>query len=226
MSVIRLQKITYESGLYSRRKADLRIKKGKVTLNDRKAVIVEKKDPISDQILINGKYLPKKQNHKVFLLNKPLGAISSCKDSQGRKTILSLLPSNLRFGIHPVGRLDSNSRGAILLTNNGDVTLSLTPPSYSHSKTCFVWISGQPNQSILDKWREGILLDEKMTIPATINVMKVTNHNTLLKVILKEGRNLHIREIASLIGNQVQDLRRIAISNIKLNGFHFSNKNI
>ena len=218
MSLNRLQKIISESGLFSRRKADLLIKQGRVTLNGRRAILGEKADPNFDHILVDGRDLPEKLNHKVFLLNKPYGVISSCKDNHGRKTILSFIPSHLRLGIHPVGRLDFDSRGAILLTNNGDLTLRLTHPKYSHTKTYLVWVSGQPSQSILDNWRRGILLDGKMTIPSRIQVLETTNRKTLLKVILKEGRNRQIRRIANLIGHPVQDLQRISISNINLNG--------
>ena len=218
MSLNRLQKIISDSGLISRRKADLLIKQGRVTLNGRRAILGEKADPISDNILVDGRDLPKKLNHKVFLLNKPYGVISSCKDNHGRTTILSLIPSHLRLGMHPVGRLDFESRGAIILTNNGDLTLRLTHPKYSHTKTYLVWVIGQPSQSILDKWRKGILLDGKMTMPARIEVLDKINRKTLLKVILKEGRNRQIRRIANLIGHPVQDLQRTSISNINLNG--------
>ena len=137
---------------------------------------------------------------------------------EGKLTILSLIPYNLRRGVYPVGRLDSDSRGAILLTNNGELTLRLTHPKYSHTKTYLVWVDGHPSKSILNKWRDGILLNGKMTMPATIEVMEFINSKTLLKVILREGRNRQIRKIATLIGHPVQDLQRIAISNIKLNG--------
>ena len=187
-------------------------------MNGKQAILGEKADPNSDYILVDGRDLPKKLNHKVFLLNKPYGIISSCQDNHGRKTILSLIPSHLRLGIHPVGRLDFDSRGAILLTNNGDLTLRLTHPKYSHTKTYLVWVSGPPSQSTLDNWRRGILLDGKMTMPANIEVKEKINHKTLLKVILKEGRYRQIRRIATLLGHPVQDLQRISISNINLNG--------
>ena len=116
MSLNRLQKIISESSLLSRRKADLLIKQGRVTLNGRQAILGEKADPNPDHILADGRDLTKKLNHKVFLLNKPHGYISSCQDNHGRKTVLSLIPPHLRPGIHPVGRLDFDSRGAILLT--------------------------------------------------------------------------------------------------------------
>ncbi len=218
MSLNRLQKIISDSGLLSRRKADLLIKQGRVTLNGRQAILGEKADPIYDHILVDGRDLPKKLNHKVFLLNKPYGVISSCQDNYGRKTVLSYIPSNLRPGMHPVGRLDFDTRGAILLTNNGDLTLRLTHPKYSHTKTYLAWVSGQPSQSILDNWRRGILLDNKMTMPAIIEVLDKVNSKTLLKLVLKEGRNRQIRRIATLIGHPVQDLQRISISNINLNG--------
>ena len=218
MSLNRLQKIISNSGLFSRRKADLLIKQGRVTLNGKRAIPGEKADPFSDHILVDGRDLPKKLNHKVFLLNKPYGVISSCQDNHGRKTILIFLPSDLRCGIHPLGRLEFDSRGAILLTNNGDLTLRLTHPKYSHTKTYLVWVSGQPNQLILDHWRRGILLDDKMTMPARIEVLDRVNRKTLLKVIIKEGRNRQIRKIATLLGHPVQDLQRISISNINLNG--------
>ena len=218
MTLNRLQKIISDSGLSSRRKADLLIKQGRVTLNGRQAILGERADPIFDHILVDGRDLPKKQNHKVFLLNKPYGVISSCQDNHGRKTVLECIPSHLRHGIYPVGRLDFDSRGAILLTNNGELTLRLTHPKYSHTKTYLVWVSDQPSQSILDNWRRGILLDGKMTMPARIEVLDKVNRKTLLKVILKEGRNRQIRRIATLLGHPVQDLQRISISNITLNG--------
>ena len=218
MSLIRLQKIISETGVLSRRKADLVIKEGRVSLNGRKAKIGEKANPYKDHILIDGKEIPKKQVHKVFLLNKPQGVISSCKDTHCRTTVVNLLPSYLSQGIHPIGRLDSDSRGAILLTNNGDLTLRLTHPKYCHTKTYLVWISGQPNQAVLKSWRKGILLDGKMTMPAKIKVIDIINNKTLRKVILKEGRNRQIRRMAKLFGHPVEDLQRIAISNIKLNG--------
>tara|TARA_B100001109_G_scaffold181997_1_gene149200 strand:- start:648 stop:1361 length:714 start_codon:yes stop_codon:yes gene_type:complete len=218
MSLNRLQKIISDSGLSSRRKADLLIKQGRVTLNGRQANVGEKADPFSDHILVDGKDLPKKLSHKVFLLNKPYGFISSCQDNHGRKTILSLIPSHLRLGLHPVGRLDYESRGAILLTNNGDLTLKLTHPRYSHTKTYLVWVKGQPSLSILDNWRRGIFLDGKITMPARIEILDKGNQKTLLKVILKEGRNRQIRRTANLLGYPVLDLQRISISNINLNG--------
>jgi len=218
MSLKRLQNIISDSDLFSRRKAEVLRKQARVILKGKGAILGEKADPLSDHILVEGRDLPKKLNHKVFLLNKPYGVISSCQDNHGRKIILSLIPSHLRLGMHPMGRLDFDSRGAILLTNNGDLTVRLTHPRYSHTKTYLVWISGQPSQSKLDYWRRGILLDDKMSIPAKIEVLDKVNGKTLLKVLLKESRNRQVRKIANIIGHPIQDSQRTSISNINLNG--------
>ena len=150
-------------------------------------------------------------------MNKPLGIISSCTDTHGRETVISLIASSLRKGLHPLGRLDSDSRGAILLTNHGDLTLRLTHPKYAHTKSYLVWVNGQPEKSVLNEWRKGVILEGKMTMPAKVELVDRMNSNTLLKVTLKEGRNRQIRKLADLFGHPVKDLQRIAISNIKLN---------
>ena len=218
MSLNRLQKKICKSVLSSRGKADLLIKQGRVKLNVRQAIRGEKEDPISDNILFDRKDLLKKLNHKVFLLKKLYGFIFICKDNHGKKTTFNLITSNLHLGMHPVGRLDFDSRGANILTNNGVLPLRITNPKFSQAKTYLDWVSGHKSQSILDNWRRGILLDGKMTMPARIEVLDRINRRTLLKVILKEGRNRQIRRIANLIGHPVQDLQRTSISNINLNG--------
>ncbi|WP_269606257.1 pseudouridine synthase [Prochlorococcus marinus] len=218
MPLNRSQKIISDSGNSLKRKANLIIKEGLVRLNIRQAILGDKADTSSDHILVDGINLPKKLNHKVFLLIKPNVVISSCQDNHRRKTILSLIPSHLRSGLHPVGRLDLNSRGANQLTNNEELTPSLTHPKFSHTKTYLVWLSGQPSQPISDDWRRGVLLDGEMTIPASIKALNKVNRKALLKFILKEGLNRKIYRIGNLIGDPVQDLQSISISNINLNG--------
>ena len=217
MSLNRLQKIRSQSGLLSRLKDDLLIKQVKATLNGKRAILEEKADPMCEHILLDGKDLPKRLKNIMLLLNKPNGVISSYQDNHGRKAIISLIPSQLHLGMHPEGRLDFDSRGAILFTNNEYLMLMFTHPKYSYKKTYLVWESGQPIQSMLDNWRKGILLNSKMKMPARIEVLDKVHQKTLLKVILKEGRNRQIRRIATLIGNLVKDLKRTAISNINLN---------
>ena len=218
MSLNRLQKKICKSVLSSRGKADLLIKQGRVKLNVRQAIRGEKEDPISDNILFDRKDLLKKLNHKVFLLKKLYGFIFICKDNHGKKTTFNLITSNLHLGMHPVGRLDFDSRGANILTNNGVLPLRITNPKFSQAKTYLDWVSGHKSQSILDNWRRGILLDGKMKLTAIIEVLEKPYQKTLLKVILKEGLNKQIRKIPILIGHRVQDFQKMFISNINLNG--------
>ena len=218
MSLNRLQKIISDSDLLSRRKADLLIKQGLLTSYRRQAILGEKADPRSNHISVESRDLSKNLNQKVFLLNKPYGVISSRQDNHERELIISLIPSHIHRGIQPVGRLVFDSRGAIILTNDVELTIRLTHPNYSHTKTYLVWASGQPSQTILDNLRTGILLNGKMTIPERIEVLDKVNRKTLLKVIQKEGLNRQIRRIETLLENSVQDLQRISISNINLNG--------
>tara|TARA_Y100001968_G_scaffold161721_1_gene147914 strand:- start:9299 stop:10018 length:720 start_codon:yes stop_codon:yes gene_type:complete len=214
----RLQKLISKAGISSRRKAELLLADGRVFINGKKAKIGDKGDPICDEIKLDGNIIELKIKTIVILLNKPKGVISSCFDDRSRKTVLDLIPKQLRQGLHPVGRLDINSRGAILLTNNGKLTLNLTHPKYSHKKTYLVWVRGVPSKVKLKSWENGIILNGKKTLPANISLLQINNEKSkvLLKIILTEGRNRQIRRIAEKIGHPVIDLKRIAISDISL----------
>jgi pseudouridine synthase len=152
----------------------------------------------------------------MILLNKPQGVICSCSDPQGRKTVLDLIPRPMRRGLHPVGRLDSDSRGALLLTNQGAITLQLTHPRYAHQKTYQVQVKGRPTATTLNLWRNGVELDGIPTQPTEIVLIKEERYQSLLKVILREGRNRQIRRVANVLGHPVLDLQRTAISSIDL----------
>ena len=152
----------------------------------------------------------------VLLINKPPGVISTCRDPQGRSTVLDLLPRHLRQGLHTVGRLDADSRGALLLTDQGDLTLRLTHPRYDHAKTYRVWVDGLPLESSLQRWRQGVRLDGSLTRSAQIRVLQRQSARTLLEVVLMEGRNRQIRRVADLLGHPVLDLQRVAIAGLPL----------
>ena len=221
----RLQKLISNAGVASRRKAEILLKEGRVLVNGEKAYLGDKANPDRDQIVIDGKIISQISQDTVILLNKPKGIITTCHDPQGRKTAISLLPNKIRVGLHPVGRLDQDSRGALLLTNNGELTLKLTHPKYSHRKTYLVWVKGFPSKSIIQKWEKGIILDMKKTIPAKVDLLALSNQKkqALLKVILKEGRNRQIRRVADKLGHPVIDLQRIAIADIYLNNLKEGN---
>ena len=212
----RLQKLMSAAGHCSRRQAEELLRQGRVEVNGRIAGLGDQADPQIDRICVDGSPLATVIAERVLLLNKPPGVISSCHDPQGRETVLDLIPADLRRGLHPVGRLDADSRGALLLSNQGELTLKLTHPRYAHSKTYRVTVSGTPDQSKLQRWRQGIELDGSRTLPASVKLLHSQREQSTLEVILREGRNRQIRRIASLLGHSVVDLQRTAIGGLAL----------
>ena len=212
----RLQKLMSAAGHCSRRQAEELLRQGRVEVNGRTAGLGDQADPEIDQVCVDGSPLAKNTTERVLLLNKPPGVISSCHDPQGRETVLDLIPPDLRQGLHPVGRLDADSRGALLLSNQGELTLKLTHPRYAHSKTYRVTLSGTPSRSRLQRWRQGVELDDSRTLPASVTLLHSQGDRSVLEVILREGRNRQIRRIASLLGYAVLDLQRVAIGGLAL----------
>ena len=216
MTKHRLQKLISTAGICSRRKAEELLIQERVTVNGRLAKLGDQADPAHDKISIDGVAISQNNSTRVLLLNKPVGVITSCHDPQGRPTVLSLLPEDLRKGLHPVGRLDANSRGALLITNNGDLTLQLTHPRYAHTKTYRAWVRGQPTDSTLADWRSGVMLDGQITKNAQVELLETTSDSSLLKIVLREGRNRQIRRTAEQLGHHVLDLQRTAIADLEL----------
>jgi pseudouridine synthase len=217
----RVQKILSQWGIVSRRQAEQMILEGRVRLNGTVAQLGQKADPESDQIEVDGVILQTTSRPKpiYLLLNKPAGVISTCIDPWGRVTVLDLLPLEFRqhHGIHPVGRLDSDSTGALLLTNDGDLTYYLTHPRHHIPKTYEVWVVGNPSETVLRRWRKGVGLDGRKTLPAQVEVLEQhPEHRTLLRIILREGRNRQIRRVAEQLGHPVIHLHRTAIGAIAL----------
>ena len=216
----RIQKILSQWGIASRRKAEKMILAGRVKLNGQIAVLGDKADLAKDQLEVDNQLIQKIDRPTLvyILINKPLGVVSTCSDPQGRPTVIDLLPKNLNQnqGIHPVGRLDFYSTGALILTNDGNLTLNLTHPRYHLPKTYHVWLDNHPTKHDLELWREGIMLDKRKTLPAKVKVIRQKQHKTLLEIVLVEGRNRQIRRIAEKLGFKVISLHRIAIGSITL----------
>lgn len=218
----RLQKILSQWGIASRRQAEQLILAGRVRINGSVAVLGQTAEPATDRIEVDDTLLTlQTRPQPVYLLvNKPIGIISTCRDPQGRTTVLELLPPELKAceGIHPVGRLDIDSSGALLLTNDGELTFRLTHPRHSISKTYEVWVKGQPSSDIIDAWQQGIDLDGQYTLPARVRIVKRKDDNTLLRIVLTEGRNRQIRRVAAQLGYPVLYLHRTKIGNISVDG--------
>ncbi|AFY50352.1 pseudouridine synthase family protein [Nostoc sp. PCC 7524] len=216
----RLQKVLSEFGIASRREAEEMIRRSRVRINGVVAQLGQKVDPQKDKITVDGQLVSARDRPTLVyvLLNKPLGVVSTCDDPQGRKTVLDLLPPDLRqgYGIHPVGRLDVNSTGALILTNDGELTFRLTHPRHSIPKTYQVLVKGHPPKAVLEEWRQGVLLDGRKTRPAQVSLLESLAENTRLEIILQEGKNRQIRRVAEQLGYPVIKLHRSAIGSIEL----------
>ena len=217
----RLQKILSQWGIASRRKAEKMIQQGRVRVNGHIVHLGDTANSEVDRIEVDGQLIQQTDRPELqyLLLNKPFGVVSTCSDPRGRRTVLDLLPPSMQCqGIHPVGRLDFLTTGALLLTNDGELTFQLTHPKHGITKTYEVWLKGCPPPSVLTAWRQGVMLDRRQTLPAQVHVLKkdIETHKTLLKVVLKEGRNRQIRRVANLLGYPVVSLHRRAIGPIEL----------
>lgn len=216
----RLQKVLSQWGIASRREAEEMIRRSRVHINGKLAQLGQKVDPEHDTITVDGK-LVSAQAHPYLtylLLNKPTGVVSTCYDPHGRKTVLDLLPEELRkgWGLHPVGRLDADSTGALILTNDGDLTYKLTHPSHNIPKTYRVLVKGHPPEAVLEMWRRGVLLDGRKTRPAKVSLLESLVDKSRLEIVLQEGRNRQIRRVAEQLGYPVVKLHRSAIGSIQL----------
>ncbi len=213
----RLQKLIAQAGIASRRGAEELIKAGEVTVNGE--IIIElgtKANAETDHIKVRGKLINLKiasREKAYILLNKPKGYLSSAADPEGRNLVTDLVKG---FGkLHPVGRLDYNTEGLIILTNDGEFT-NLITSSKTVPKVYEVKVKGLPNENAVNKLRKGIRLEDGFkTAPATIKELKHTKNNGWFEVTLYEGHNQQIRKMFDLIGNSVVKLRRISIGHIK-----------
>jgi len=218
MAAERLQKLLSAAGLCSRRHAEDLLREGRVRVNGRPARLGDRADPRLDRILVDGRPLPAAATSLTLLLNKPVGVLSTCSDPHGRLTVLDLLPTALRQGqgLHPVGRLDADSRGALLLSNDGALTLRLTHPRFGHLKTYRVRVAGHPGPEVLRRWRAGVSLDGREALPVRLRPLARSGEDTLLELGMREGRRRQIRRTAEILGHPVLDLERIAIGEVRL----------
>lgn len=216
----RLQKLLSQWGIASRRQAEALIQSGRVQVNGAIAHLGQKADPMVDCVTLDGRVIAPENRPDAYylLLNKPLDVVCTCDDPWGRSTVLDLLPLSLRagLGIHPVGRLDANSTGALILTNDGDLTYQLTHPRHHIPKTYRVWVQGRPSPTVLERWCRGIQLAQKQTLPAQVRPLTYRSARTELEVVLREGRKRQIRRVAEALGHPVLQLHRVAIGSVSL----------
>ena len=202
---VRLQKVLAQAGLGSRRVAEDLIDRGRVRVNGERAVLGRRVDPESDVIEVDGAQIGVKAGLVHYLLNKPVGVVTTVSDPQGRPTVVDLVPSDTR--VFPVGRLDADTEGLLILTNDGDLTHRLTHPSFGVEKDYLVMVEGSPSRGALRTLREGVELDDGLTSPAKVSQVG----DSLIRITIHEGRNRQVRRMCESVGHPVLRLVRTRI---------------
>ncbi|MBR6014131.1 MAG: rRNA pseudouridine synthase [Selenomonadaceae bacterium] len=218
MSEERLQKILSRAGISSRRAAEKIILEGRVTVDDK--IISElgaKADTEKNKICVDGKILKFDEEKIYILLNKPKNFLCTVKDDRGRKTVLDLV-KNISDRIYPVGRLDFDSEGLIILTNDGELTNLLLHPKFKINKTYRAKIFGELTDEKIKKLRAGIELDDGLTAPAEVFVISREKNFSVVEITIHEGRNRQIRRMFAAVGCEVKKLIRIKFANLTLKG--------
>ena len=220
MPPVRVQKIIADAGLASRREAEEWIRGGRGRVNGQVIGLGDRADPDSDAVRVDGKRVRPRTGAKSYvLLNKPKGYVTTVDDPEGRNTVLDLLPPAVRGRVKPVGRLDVQTEGLLLLTNDGELARMVTHPSTGCPKEYRVKVSGVPAEAQLERLRRGIPLEGRPTRAARIERISTTARggegNSWLRVVLQEGRTRQIRRMFEMIGHPVSKLKRVAIGPIR-----------
>lgn len=212
----RLQKILAQAGVASRRHSEELIVNGKVKVNGK--VVTElgiKVDPLRDKIEVMGKSIPPPEKKVYLLMNKPRGYVTTLSDERGRKTIADLL-GGVNQRVYPVGRLDYESEGLLLLTNDGELTQAITHPKHKVKKTYLVKVDGVPETEQLKEMARGLVLEDGPTAPAEVRLAGIGDNRASLEISIHEGRNRQVRRMCEHIGYKVLRLRRIRIGTLEL----------
>ena len=216
MPKTRLNKYIAASGMCSRRVAHEYIEQGKVTVNGKQIKELGYLISDKDKVFIDGKLIhPKK--HEYYRFYKPAGYITTSNDEKGRKTIYDILPENFH-SLNPVGRLDKDSTGLLILTNDGELINELTHPSIKIPKVYIVRIDGRINQNHINQMANGIEIEPQKIAYAEVGVIEISNKTTLMEVVLYQGLNRQIRKMFDYLGFEVQSLKRIQHATITLDG--------
>jgi 23S rRNA pseudouridine2605 synthase len=214
----RLQKVLAHAGVASRRSSEQLIQDGRIAVNGQIVTqLGTKVDPLKDVVSVDGELLAKTEKMVYVMLNKPTEVLSTAHDERNRITVLDLV-EEIKQRVYPVGRLDQQSEGLILLMNDGDLAEKLTHPRYHLEKEYQVLVRGKPSWEFVKRWREGDvkLPDEPPPAPAWVERIKIESDATWYKIILTEGRKRQIRNVAQILGHPVRKLIRVRIGPIEL----------
>jgi len=215
MQEYRLQKYMADCGIASRRKCEELILAGKVSINGKLVHELGVKVKQGDTVRYNGKIV-KPQNKMVYIMmNKPTGYVTTVKDQFDRPTVMDLL-EGIKERVYPVGRLDYDTSGLLILTNDGDVTYKLTHPSNHMTKTYVAEVIGKPTEQTLDKLRNGLEIDDYKTSPAEVRIVGEKPQSTLVEITISEGRNRQVRKMCEAVDHPALKLRRTKVGKLEL----------
>jgi 23S rRNA pseudouridine2605 synthase len=202
----RLQKVLARAGLGSRRICEGLIEEGRVEVNGEVATLGRRVDPEHDHVSVDGVTIPVRAGLVYYLLNKPAKTVTTAHDPEGRPTVVDLVPAEPR--VFPVGRLDWDTEGLLLLTNDGDLANGLMHPSRGVPKTYLAEVAGVPGRAALRALRDGVVLDDGRTAPARVRIAQATPTGAALEIVIHEGRNRQVRRMCEAVGHPVRRLVR------------------
>ena len=211
----RVQKLLAAAGLCSRRTAEEWIAAGRVTVNGRAAHIGDKADPETDTVAVDGRPVGRAAGHVYIMLHKPRGYVTTLSDERGRRTAAELV-KDCGVRVYPVGRLDRDSEGLLLFTNDGALTQRLLHPSHQVDKTYLARVTAHVSLDSVRKLRAGVMLDDHKTSPAKVRIVKEETFATVVLVTIHEGRNRQVRRMFEEVGHQVLQLRRVRFGPLEL----------
>ncbi len=217
MEKIRIQKVLADAGVCSRRKAEELIARGKVKVNGHPAEIGMKIDPRADLITVMGErvYLPKKKSTRYIMMNKPRGYVTTVSDDQNRRCVMDLL-EDVEERVYPVGRLDRNSEGLLLFTNDGDFANDMMHPSRHVTKTYRVTVRPDVTDEQTVRLSEGVEIDGRKTAPTVVRVLTKEPGRVVMEIVIHEGRNRQVRKMCEAVGLEVARLKRTSIGPLRL----------
>lgn len=215
--IVRLQKYIAMSGISSRRGAESLIDEGRVKVNGKEVTEQGIKVEIgADTVMVDGKKLEIKSKNYYIMLNKPVGYVSTVKDQFDRPTVIDLMGGEIKTRIFPVGRLDYETEGLLLLTNDGDFTYRVTHPKFHMNKTYIAVINGGISIQGLNRLRKGVRIEDYTTSPAQVEMLDASGGKTTIKITIHEGKNRQVRKMFEAIGCKVGALQRIKIGDVEL----------
>jgi len=213
----RLQKVLAAAGIASRRKCEELIRQGRVTVNDRIATLGSSVDHERDHITLDGVAVSLPKHYTYILLNKPAGYVTTARDEWGRPTVLDLV-KDVPERIFPVGRLDRDTEGLILLTNDGDLANRLTHPRYALEKEYLALVHGRPSEKALNRLRRGVEVEGRPTAPAKVELVRQEDALTWLRITIHEGRKHQVRLMCQAVGHPVERLIRVRMGPLTVKG--------